>query len=101
MINEFEIEVKGREYTYDAEYSEVRDAIADITGLSEDIIQEQIDNGTWDTDAEDIDDAYDELVEDLYDELCDYFQRLKASDIAASIDMDEYVDWYYKYGRNY
>lgn len=100
MIYEYELEIGGHDYLYEPDYYEIREVIEELSGFSEDDIQDMIDNGTWDTDAESVDDAMDELCDDLYDEMCDYFQRKKGDDIKASIEMDEYVDWYYKYGRN-
>lgn len=101
MIYEYELEIGGHDYLYEPDYYELREAIEELSGFSEDDIQDMIDNGTWDTDAESVDDAMDELCDDLYGEMCDYFQRKKGDDIKASIEMDEYVDWYYRYGRNY
>lgn len=101
MTRTFTIRVGDDEdFEYEADYYDVRKALKAVSGWTDDKIEYAFDNDAWDGIADNPDDAFEELVDDYYDEICDYFQETKADDIKASIDMDEYVDWYYKYGRN-
>lgn len=88
------------DFEYEADYYDVQEALEAVSGWTVDKIEMVFDNDGWDGLADNPDDAFDELVDDYYDEICEYFQETKSKDIEAAIDTDEWVDWYYRYGRN-
>ena len=83
MTTKFYIDVKGTLYEYEPDYYELKDALEHVC-TNEEINEEE----------------FEDLVDGYYDELAEYFQETKADDFKAAIETDEYVDWYYRYGRN-
>ena len=97
----YTLDIDGEDFEYEPDYREIIDALREVSAVNIDTLEEDIENGKYDGCADNYDDALDELNDDYYDEMCDYFKEKVGADIKASRDMDEWVDWYYRYGRNY
>lgn len=84
MTTKFYINVDDVSYEYQPDYYELKEALEHVC-TNEEINEEE----------------FEDLVDGYYDELAEYFQENKEDNYKAAIEMDEFVDWYYRYGRNY
>lgn len=92
-MRKFEICVKGHEVEIEVEDEEIWRVLEENEGVKKE---------DFEVEGYESEDEYlADLVEDKYTELCEYFEETKADDIAANWEMDEEVERFYRYGRNY